>query len=509
MFGQLSPGDLVEVHKHLEGMTNCTQCHVLGEKVTNQKCLDCHGLIQDLIREGKGYHVSSDVEGKDCFTCHSDHHGRGFQIIRFDTENFNHDLTAYELKGKHLELECKKCHQKKFISDPKVRKGSFLGLGVECLSCHDDYHQGTLSSDCMSCHNFDSFSPVAKFDHQSAAFPLIGKHQETECVKCHFIETRNGKDFQKFAGVAFENCTACHEDVHANKFGQNCRQCHNENSFNVVADLNDFDHRLTNFALEDKHLEVDCKSCHKGSFTNPVAHEKCTDCHADFHRGQFADNNRISDCDDCHSVAGFRPSSFTIERHNRGKFNLEGAHLATPCFLCHQKDSQWEFKSVRVACVDCHENIHRDFISDKFKNAQNCDACHSVAQWNDVGFDHNRTDFTLEGKHTDLSCRSCHFMVINEKIEQQFKTSNKQCESCHVDVHRSQFKKDGQALCESCHGFDSWEAKLFNHDLTRFKLEGKHTELECLKCHPAVADPSGKYIRYKLFEEIKCENCHF
>ncbi|HSG67212.1 MAG TPA: cytochrome c3 family protein, partial [Bacteroidales bacterium] len=83
-YSQLSPGDLAAVHAHLEGTTNCTQCHVLGDKVSNEKCLDCHREIKARIDQNKGYHSSGEVSGKDCFECHNDHHGRNFQIIRFD-----------------------------------------------------------------------------------------------------------------------------------------------------------------------------------------------------------------------------------------------------------------------------------------------------------------------------------------------------------------------------------------------------------------------------------------
>ncbi len=33
VYGQISPGDLSNAHKDLEGMSNCTKCHVLGDKV--------------------------------------------------------------------------------------------------------------------------------------------------------------------------------------------------------------------------------------------------------------------------------------------------------------------------------------------------------------------------------------------------------------------------------------------------------------------------------------------
>ena len=87
-YGQISPGDLSEAHKELEGMSNCTQCHELGEKVINAKCLDCHDDIQALINDNKGYHANPKIVKQDCFECHSDHHGRKFDMVRFDQDNF-------------------------------------------------------------------------------------------------------------------------------------------------------------------------------------------------------------------------------------------------------------------------------------------------------------------------------------------------------------------------------------------------------------------------------------
>ncbi|MDD2995319.1 MAG: hypothetical protein PHP99_03775, partial [Paludibacter sp.] len=48
-YSQISPGDLSEAHAHLEGLSNCTQCHTVGEKVTREKCLDCHKEIKSNI----------------------------------------------------------------------------------------------------------------------------------------------------------------------------------------------------------------------------------------------------------------------------------------------------------------------------------------------------------------------------------------------------------------------------------------------------------------------------
>jgi len=160
---QLSPGDLAAAHTHLEGLSNCTQCHVLGQKVSNDKCLACHTEIKTRIDQQSGYHASSEVRGKDCATCHSDHHGRKFDMVRFDEDYFNHDLAGYPLSGAHRKIDCRQCHTPDLIDDPdlKKRKASFLGLDRDCLSCHEDQHQNTLSNDCAKCHTTDAFHQLS------------------------------------------------------------------------------------------------------------------------------------------------------------------------------------------------------------------------------------------------------------------------------------------------------------------------------------------------------------
>ena len=81
-YSQISPGELSKVHSHLEGMSNCTQCHILGEKVSNKKCLDCHTELKARIDLQKGYHSSAETRGKECVKCHSDHHGKNFQSLQ-------------------------------------------------------------------------------------------------------------------------------------------------------------------------------------------------------------------------------------------------------------------------------------------------------------------------------------------------------------------------------------------------------------------------------------------
>jgi len=509
VFAQISPGELSNAHANLEGLTNCTKCHVLGEKETTSKCLECHKEIKNLISEKKGYHASSEVQGKKCAECHGEHFGRDFQLVRFDENSFKHDLAGYKLEGKHSKIKCADCHKPELIHTKLSQKkgDTYLGLGIDCLSCHDDFHQNTLSKNCSTCHNQEKFRPAPLFNHAITKFPLIGKHQDVDCVKCHKTEQRNGKEYQQFSGVAFASCTNCHEDVHKNKFGNDCLKCHSEYSFHEVKSLSTFNHEKTDYPLRGQHVYVDCKKCHKVSYTKSLAHTRCISCHADYHEKQFEKNGISPDCVECHSVNGFTSSCFGIDRHNQTEFKLEGAHIATPCFECHKIEEKWNFR-VDNQCVGCHENIHTNYISEKYIPGNNCKSCHSVNMWKEVIFDHKTTGFELLGKHKEVACRKCHFKQDEfGKTTQQFKWMDQNCTNCHDDVHFKQFDTNGITRCENCHTNDDWKPERFNHNSARFKLDGKHEGLECRLCHKSTTGLPKNYIVYK-FEDISCKSCH-
>lgn len=584
---QLSPGDLAKAHAHLEGMSNCTQCHVLGEKVSNEKCLDCHQEIKSLINAKQGYHYSREVRGKECADCHSDHHGRNFDMVRFDEKNFNHTLTGYELTGAHKKTDCRDCHKPDNIDDPDLRKrsGTFLGLGQQCLDCHEDFHQKTLPNDCAKCHTTEAFRPAAKFDHDKTDFALAGKHKTLDCKECHQTETRNGKEFQRFAGVPFGNCNACHDDAHNNNLGTNCKECHNEQSFTSTSSLSRFNHGKTHFPLKGKHQRVDCKACHQmqatpltvfqdrlgvktqdcatchqdvhegkfgadcaschdetsfrkvgsmegfnhdltgfalegkheavdcrkchlsESLTEPLAHNACAACHEDYHEGQFATAARTPDCAECHTVDGFEGSTFSIAQHAETKFPLVGGHVATPCFACHLQEEKWSFRNIGERCVDCHDDIHQGEIASKWYPDQACEKCHLTESWTAANrFDHDQTPFKLTGKHAGQDCRACH-VPDEEHPQGRFAGIASACAACHDNVHGSQFEKDGVTDCARCHSFDGWAMADFDHDKTRFPLEGKHAEVACERCHRPVDGAGETMVQYR-FESFECVDCH-
>lgn len=584
---QLSPGDLVEAHAHLEGLLSCTKCHDLGKGVSDSKCLDCHEFLKARIDEKLGYHTSSEVKNETCISCHSDHHGREFDIIRFDEQAFDHDLTGYHLEGAHTTQDCAACHTSTHIQDPiiKDRKYTFLGLEETCTLCHQDAHQGTLSTDCAGCHDIDAFEPASLFNHSNTDFALLGKHLEVECESCHPISTRKNQRFQEFAGIEFSNCTDCHEDIHNNQFGQNCQECHSEASWHIFKGMNDFDHdrtgfplagnhrstdcfachadgtnngdpfqeyvdwdafacakchedvhdkklgrectschsersftrlvdnhtfdhKNTDYALEGKHQEVECKACHTAqNKLDPIAFEYCTTCHEDFHEGAFVRDDRNPDCAECHDVHDFTLTTFGIAEHNKGVFPLEGAHMATPCFSCHVKEEKWHFKELGHECTDCHKDVHEGILPDKYYPENACTHCHVTDQWAAVTFDHNQTEFALEGKHLQIKCNDCHLVHGINNQYQQFTDLSFECSHCHEDKHRGQFSVSNKTDCNRCHAFDSWEATLFNHSSTSFPLEGEHINVACDQCHKQEEKDGSTYTLY-LMEDFACASCH-
>lgn len=588
--GQISPGDLSQAHAELEGMGNCTLCHDLGNKVLNSKCLDCHEDIQSLLNNNKGYHAHRTVKNKDCTECHSEHHGRKFDALRFDQDNFDHLLTGYKLEGEHKVIDCRECHVADNIKDREIRKrkDTFLGLDDKCLTCHDDFHQKTLDSDCIQCHNFDKFRPASKFDHDDADYKLTGRHKNVDCVECHKETTRNGKDFQQFTDIAYNDCIdchddphndrivgkcsqchttksfadfkgrgnfnhnrgtnfnlkgkhkrldcvachkedhdpltvfidrtgvnendciTCHEDVHEGKFGTDCAKCHQETSFTDLKSMDFFDHDVTDYPLTGKHLDVDCKECHVQRFLDAIDFSACKNCHEDYHEGDFEKNNTTPDCVECHSLdEGFDYSLYTLQQHQASQFPLEGAHIATPCFACHISEEKWEFRDIGMDCIDCHEDIHEGLIDEKYYGGNQCDACHESEKWSSIYFDHNLTDWPLEGEHAEVACRACHFEENEQTNEftQSFNTLEHDCIHCHENIHDDQFAENGVTDCIKCHDSFSWFPNKFDHSTTAFPLEGAHVDVECKECHIPFEE-NGKMVTVYKIDKFECIDCH-
>jgi hypothetical protein len=328
--------------------------------------------------------------------------------------------------------------------------------------------------------------------------PLAKAHAALEgirnCQKCH-------EQGQK---VTAEKCLTCHAPVAARIVRRvgvhkdvkgDCVTCHADHNGAEGElrpfDTAKFDHaRVTGFPLTGKHAPMagQCAACHKArSFL--TSNPQCASCHTDVHKGSLG-----KDCAVCHSTR----TAFTVLSgrfdHARTRFPLVGAHKTATCESCHVGNV---FKGTEFgSCTSCHRDPH----AQKFGAA--CTGCHTSDTWRTRRFDHSKTAFPLVARHTTVACEGCH-----KQPPMRAKLKADACRSCHVDVHRGNFKQD----CKACHTEAGWVNTPFDHAQTRFPLSGKHQPLACEKCHTTMSRTSRNAAnRVMDFRGLKptCISCH-
>ncbi len=235
----ISPGKLSAAHGEIEGIRNCTRCHELRKAgISEALCLKCHAPLAGRIEAGTGFHGS--LPNRACATCHKEHLGADFDLVRLDTARFDHALTGYALEGRHAEAGCRSCHTPDHVADPRVRAvkaeqgaldRTFLGLPSECSSCHEsDSPHGTQFERraCTDCHDTGGWKGAKGFDHDRAAFRLTGRHRDVACADCHETtqRQRGGAPSVRYEGVRAARCTDCHEDQHHGAMAGRCESCH-------------------------------------------------------------------------------------------------------------------------------------------------------------------------------------------------------------------------------------------------------------------------------------------
>jgi hypothetical protein len=463
----ISPGKLSSAHADLEGIRHCTKCHELRKQgISSSLCLDCHEPLARRMEADEGFHAS--LPDKACATCHKEHFGVDFALVRLDTTTFEHDRTGFGLEGKHAEQGCRDCHKPSLITDADVRaeKGAhdaldrtFLGLPTACVSCHEgDTPHGRQFEGraCSQCHDVGGWDEAARFDHRETRYPLTGKHLDVACTGCHQATDRPGSSvpYVQYTGVTATRCNDCHEDEHDGAMPGACSSCHATSGWTNVNRRrveSAFDHATTGFVLEGRHAAAPCASCHdagaqkrlegirirfqKGTrnraFPRPEA-GSCLACHEDRHEGVFADVKGAGDCAGCHGQDAWLPADYDAARHNReAPFKLEGAHMAVACVDCHVPDGGVpRFRLQASSCGDCHQE--KSPHGNQFEG-RSCDECHNVKSFKIPDFDHDATRFPLDGAHAGAPCGACH---KTEKGPQgapmvRYRPLGTDCRDCH------------------------------------------------------------------------------
>ena len=312
--------------------------------------------------------------------------------------------------------------------------------------------------------------------------------------------------------VRFDQCSACHVNVHRDSVKEDCRACHTEKTFKGAA----FDHEArTRFALDGKHQGLVCAKCHTNLSERVVplarkvvdyrgAQSSCVACHADKdpHKGAFG-----RACDSCHRPAAFSVKDF---KHPRAPDFYAGEHTRVACEKCHVPDKTARPVSVRapaLECASCHDDVHFGQVG------KACDNCHAVdgVKFAAVKFSHERSRFALTGKHQTAECAVCHRTETRAFPSRTgtavaLKGLDTECRSCHKDPHLGQV----DARCETCHQTAAFAVPSFAHKGMDDFFGGFHGKYACKACHQTetAVFPAGRGTAVRFAVGRTCAACH-
>jgi hypothetical protein len=160
-----------------------------------------------------------------------------------------------------------------------------------------------------------------------------------------------------------EQCSLCHDRSDRKRQTRLCLECH-----------------------KDIATDITAKRAYHGHL-NGITTSQCRGCHSE-HLGRSADIVKLS------------REQFD---HDASDFPLRGAHSGVSCTSCHAAGRP--YRKAPVECIECHrkEEPHEG------KLGRDCASCHSDTSWRQTRFDHGKTAFALQDKHTDVPCMGCHF----------------------------------------------------------------------------------------------------
>ncbi len=324
---------------------------------------------------------------------------------------------------------------------------------------------------------------------------------EDRCVVCHTEITAQWNDPSRL-----------HGNLRLNNPNMTCRNCHPDHR-GANASLTDLglvnvSHEVFRYSLQAHQTRTDgkafaCVDCHTDGFTN-FNQMVCFTCHQQYqtdftetHRQDFGD-----DCLTCHDGVDTYGQSFN---HSLVVFTLTGKHVQATCGDCHAgARTISDLKATPQDCISCHaeDDAHEGILG------PDCKTCHTADGWSPSTFDHNTAAFTLTGAHASVNCSDCH-------ADKKFKGTPTDCYACHAqdDAHQGALG----TLCSTCHNTEAWIPAFFDHNLSSFKLIGKHASVQCSSCHVNnvfTGTPSDCFACHAQDDKhagrfgLNCGNCH-
>jgi hypothetical protein len=204
-----------------------------------------------------------------------------------------------------------------------------------------------------------------------------------------------------------------------------------------------------------------------------------------------------------------------------GELGRAHAEFESDCSKCHTPLRRTAQKPL---CLTCHEQVDADLASGVGFHGRagavqrsECRTCHpdhrgrtaDVLGLDPETFDHEVTDFALEGSHRLVLCNGCH---VPDKT---YRDAPSDCVSCHRDdePHRGRLG----TVCADCHSPLGWSDTRFDHSKTDFPLVGGHRSVDCAHCHPSERyenTPGDCYACHRLDDSHRgrlgsdCGECH-
>ncbi len=282
--------------------------------------------------------------------------------------------------------------------------------------------------------------------------------------------------------------------------------------------------------LSRAHMQLEgtgnCAQCHEVG--KEISGSKCMSCHTEIRneidsKHGYHFTTSMKQCVACHKEhLGRDVQTILFDKdtldHRMTGFALTGKHIKTQCEQCHStkniknlqimsmvlKSNRKTFMGLSAGCVSCHEDRHRGTVGVE------CQSCHTTNAWSPASnFNHSKTKFALTGKHSTVQCAKCHSEISPTTTERPIILSTKSfadCKPCHESPHKEKFS--GQE-CRSCHSADGWSVLIsqkFDHNLTGFKLVGRHATVKCQQCHKN--QPGVPFAKAFRIPHEKCTDCH-
>ena len=452
-------------------------------------CLGCHeekrppkpsrGLAKALKRRKRAFVVSGRAlapKARRCAECHEDVH-RGqldarvtkdgcegcHRVQAWSEVTLDHaKQTRYPLTGKHAPAPCEGCH----VAPKPGAPVRYRPVEQRCASCHLDAHVGQFAAadgktDCARCHDTGGFE-VKAFAHHETRFPLTGAHEAVECSKCHLSVEVGAARAARYRPLPTD-CEGCHADYHQGAFARftsaadaGCATCHAPEAWAPAR----FEHARVGWALEGRHAEARCASCHGANLSRALPRD-CASCHRDPHRGELGIR-----CEGCHEQASWR-SRYDADAHRASAFPLAGAHAVTPCEECHSDAFGRGFVRAAVGCAKCHADDYSQASLTSVDHAASgfgtdCLRCHNPIAFENGRFDAHETCFAIErGPHATTTCDSCHTNLAGTRVAGTCDTRTAACTGCHEHRREETDPEHGDVpgyqyedrKCYECHQF--------------------------------------------------------